>query len=656
MVIKMAAADLDLITLGRSSVDLYGEQVGGRLEDMGSFAKYVGGSPTNTAVGAARLGLQAALLTRVGADHMGRFIREQLVREGVDVALGGHRSEARLTALVILGIRDREQLPADLLPRELRRHGARRGRRRRGLRSRSARAVLINGTHLSQAARVRGQPAGRRRWPGGGRQGGVRHRLPPGALGPDRAATWARTASSPTQAVTARSCSRSLPALRPDRRHRGGDPHPRRRRPTRSRRCGRSRAHRRAAGLQARAAGLRRLPGRDPATASTTASSGRASTVEVFNVLGAGDAFMSGFLRGWLRDEPLERCCELANACGRHRGLAPRLRARPCRPGRRWRRSWPARPRPFRLREDAELEHIHWATTRGRTYDRADRAGHRPPQPVRGPGRRTGRRRGPRRRPSRRWRCRRCDAVAGGDPRLRHPARRPLRLRRPGRGRGPSLLDRPAASRSRARGRSSSRARADVATELARVAAEPGGQVPGASITRTTSRSCASARNASCSACSTPAARPATSCCSRSSPPPARPVDATTIARAHRAGSTISASKPDWWKLEPMDDPAAWRDIAGGDRRAAIRICRGVVLLGLSQPTETLVAAFEATARRADRQGLRGRPHHLRTSRRAPGWPARSTTPRRSRQLADRLLAPGRGLARAPAPAVGQAA
>ena len=38
--------------------------------------------------------------------------------------------------------------------------------------------------------------------------------------------------------------------------------------------------------------------------------------VEVYNVLGAGDAFMSGFLRGWLRDEPLETCCAYANACG----------------------------------------------------------------------------------------------------------------------------------------------------------------------------------------------------------------------------------------------------------------------------------------------------------------------------------------------------
>src|SRR5208282_2774263 len=92
---------LDLIALGRSSVDLYGEQVGGRLEDMGSFAKYIGGSPTNTAVGAARLGLKAALITRVGADHFGRFIREELQREGVDVRAVATDPE-RLTALAIL--------------------------------------------------------------------------------------------------------------------------------------------------------------------------------------------------------------------------------------------------------------------------------------------------------------------------------------------------------------------------------------------------------------------------------------------------------------------------------------------------------------------------------------------------------------------------
>ncbi|HEY0799606.1 MAG TPA: PfkB family carbohydrate kinase, partial [Steroidobacteraceae bacterium] len=101
---------IDLIAIGRSSVDLYGEQIGGRLEDMGSFAKYVGGSPTNTAIASARLGLKVGLLTRVGADHMGRFIREELAREGVDVR-GVHSDPERLTALVVLGIRNHESFP-----------------------------------------------------------------------------------------------------------------------------------------------------------------------------------------------------------------------------------------------------------------------------------------------------------------------------------------------------------------------------------------------------------------------------------------------------------------------------------------------------------------------------------------------------------------
>ena len=101
---------LDVITIGRSSVDLYGAQVGGRLEDMGSFQKYIGGSPTNIAAGTARLGLKSGLITRVGDEHMGRFIREELAREGVDVR-GVHTDPERLTALVLLGIRNDTQFP-----------------------------------------------------------------------------------------------------------------------------------------------------------------------------------------------------------------------------------------------------------------------------------------------------------------------------------------------------------------------------------------------------------------------------------------------------------------------------------------------------------------------------------------------------------------
>ena len=96
---------LDVITIGRASVDLYGQQIGSRLEDIASFAKSVGGCPANIAVGTARLGLRSALLTRVGDEQMGRFIREQLVREGVSVD-GLRTDPERLTALVLLSVED----------------------------------------------------------------------------------------------------------------------------------------------------------------------------------------------------------------------------------------------------------------------------------------------------------------------------------------------------------------------------------------------------------------------------------------------------------------------------------------------------------------------------------------------------------------------
>ena len=52
---------LDVITMGRCSVDLYGQQIGARLEDIMSFAKSVGGSPSNIAIGTSRLGLKSGL-------------------------------------------------------------------------------------------------------------------------------------------------------------------------------------------------------------------------------------------------------------------------------------------------------------------------------------------------------------------------------------------------------------------------------------------------------------------------------------------------------------------------------------------------------------------------------------------------------------------
>ncbi|HEU4441038.1 MAG TPA: PfkB family carbohydrate kinase, partial [Burkholderiales bacterium] len=66
--------------MGRCSVDLYGQQIGSRLEDIATFAKSVGGSPANMAIGTSRLGLKAGLITRVGDEQMGRFVLEQMRR------------------------------------------------------------------------------------------------------------------------------------------------------------------------------------------------------------------------------------------------------------------------------------------------------------------------------------------------------------------------------------------------------------------------------------------------------------------------------------------------------------------------------------------------------------------------------------------------
>jgi 5-dehydro-2-deoxygluconokinase len=74
----------DLITIGRIGVDLYPEQVGVSLAEVKTFAKSLGGSPTNVAVGAARLGLRSAVVTKVGDDAFGRYLRGAVRGFGVD--------------------------------------------------------------------------------------------------------------------------------------------------------------------------------------------------------------------------------------------------------------------------------------------------------------------------------------------------------------------------------------------------------------------------------------------------------------------------------------------------------------------------------------------------------------------------------------------
>ncbi|QGG40801.1 5-dehydro-2-deoxygluconokinase [Aeromicrobium yanjiei] len=74
----------ELIAMGRVGVDIYPEQIGVGLEDVTSFGKFLGGSATNVAVAAARLGHRSAIVTRTGDDPFGRFIHAELVKFGVD--------------------------------------------------------------------------------------------------------------------------------------------------------------------------------------------------------------------------------------------------------------------------------------------------------------------------------------------------------------------------------------------------------------------------------------------------------------------------------------------------------------------------------------------------------------------------------------------
>ena len=359
----MAEPTLDVICIGRSSVDLYGGQVGGRLEDMSGFSKYIGGSPTNISVGCARLGLKSAVITRVGDEHMGRFIRETLDGEGVDTSHVITDPE-RLTALVILGIRDSEQFPLifyrencadmaiseeDIDPDFIA----------------SARAVLVTGTHFS-TDRVAGASFAAMKL---ARQFGrkvafdIDYRPNLWALG-GHADGESRFAES--DRVTAH-----LQTVLPH--------------------CdlivGTEEEWHIAGGTTDTIAALQAARGLTDATIVCKRGplgcvvfegdiqgwdSGVASPVreiEVFNVLGAGDGFMAGFLSGWLRDEAAADCALYANICGalavsRH-GCAP---------------SYPSRielrhmietgSKEFALRKDSRLEQIHWATTRRRRHDR----------------------------------------------------------------------------------------------------------------------------------------------------------------------------------------------------------------------------------------------------------------------------------------------
>ena len=100
----------DTLHMGRSSIDLYSNDIGSAFVDIKSFAAYVGGSPTNISVGGRRLGLKTALLTGLGRDPVGDFILKFLAEEGVETSFICHKPHNRSSA-VVLGIEPPDSFP-----------------------------------------------------------------------------------------------------------------------------------------------------------------------------------------------------------------------------------------------------------------------------------------------------------------------------------------------------------------------------------------------------------------------------------------------------------------------------------------------------------------------------------------------------------------
>jgi 5-dehydro-2-deoxygluconokinase len=348
---------LDLVCMGRTSVDLYAEQEGARLEDVQSFRKYVGGSATNIAVGTARLGVRSAMLTRVGNEHMGRFVRKTLTENGVDVRRVRSDPE-NLTPYVLLAVRAIEEFPrifaygdaADLAVEE--------GDVDPDFIA-SAKALLITGTPLSRpgtrAASLKAIQAAK--------EAGTSV-----VFDLDyRPVFWgvASHEEGGEMFVASEEVTEVYRSVLPDCdlvvgteeevRIAGGstDTHEA------------LRSIRELSGativLKIGAMGAIVFPGEIPARIEDGVRV-PGFPVEVLNSVGAGDAFMSGFLSGWLREKPLEECLRLGNACGaivvsRH-GCSP---AMPTTEELEYFLALEEKPR--RLSDDEWLNRIHRATT-----------------------------------------------------------------------------------------------------------------------------------------------------------------------------------------------------------------------------------------------------------------------------------------------------
>ncbi|PTM41300.1 5-dehydro-2-deoxygluconokinase [Bosea sp. 124] len=354
------AQALDVITIGRASVDLYGQQIGSRLEDVTSFAKSVGGCPANIAIGTARLGLRSALLTRVGNEQFGRFLREQLGREGVN--LDGLKTDpTRLTALAILSVESDTSFPLLFYRENCADMALEEDDVDEGFLA-TARAVVVTGTHFAKPNTEAAQRKAMRlmRAQGGKVVLDIDYRpnlwgLAGHAEGDNRyIASDAVSARMKTvlpgcdlivgteeEVLIASGESELLSALKTIR------------------------------ALSSATLVLKRGPmgcvvyDGDIPDDLEAGIIGKGFPIEVYNVLGAGDAFMSGFLRGWLGGESLQTAATWANACGAF--AVSRLLCSSESPTFAELQYFLKNGSPHRaLRKDEAISHIHWATTRRR--------------------------------------------------------------------------------------------------------------------------------------------------------------------------------------------------------------------------------------------------------------------------------------------------
>jgi len=322
-----AGRQYDIICLGRLAVDFYAQQIGARLEDVSTFAKYLGGSSANTAFGCARLGLNAAMASRIGQDAMGRFLVETLLREGCDVSHVS-RDPSRLTAAVVLGIKDKETFPLMFYRENCADMAVTREDVGEAFIA-SSKALLITGTHFStphvhDVSTYACDNA---------RMHNVRT-----VLDIDyRPVLWGLTSrgDGETRFIADAGVTAHLQAILPlfdlvigtieEFNIAGGSDDI-----MTSLRAVRAAT---AATLVVKRGpmGCAVIDAAIPASLDD-AFNGKGVEVDVLNVLGAGDAFSAGFLSGWLRGESYDEACRYANACGalvvsRH-GCAPAMPTR----------------------------------------------------------------------------------------------------------------------------------------------------------------------------------------------------------------------------------------------------------------------------------------------------------------------------------------